>query len=760
MWRPGSIPAPRLRWSNPSPSRCRLRRAPGQQAVVGAELVRRFVGYPNPFDAERDVVRLLLLGGPVACVVSASCGILTLFSAGFVQTAAMPFNWFTWWVGDTIGVLVFAPLLLAIFGEPRASWRRRRWSVGMPPVFGFVMVVALFLSVSRREQQRLDAEFVRRCEPIAHALRARIDQYVHVGGAVASLLHVVPDIGEAVFDKFAGDILARQPGLQALSWIQRVPEADRAAWEAAHGRRIMQVGPQGDLVPAAANAEHFVVTWIVPEVGNVVAVGFDVGSESTRLAALELAAASGSAATSSALRLVQNATGGFGVLIVEPISRASGTQEGFSSTVLAIDRLVTAAVAGLDMHGLVLRIVDEGNGNEIYQQEGDVAAGLPWSAGLLVANRSWRAEFRATKAYREEQRSWEAWGVLAFGLILVALSEFALLVSTGREGQVAAAEDRANALLRAMPDALVRLGPDGSIRDYRPAAAEIAANGSRHATNDVLSSEIVDRFLGTIAEVRVNGAPRRIEYSAGTPDGERDFEARFVAGVGDDVLVVIRDVSGQKQGERIIRAALAEKDVLLREIHHRVKNNLQVVSSLLNLADDRLADPLARALLSHTRDRVRTIALVHDQLHKSADLAAVGFGAYLRTLATRLPSVVGDNSDRVRVEVTGEDLTLPLDVAVPCGLIVNELVTNAFLHAFPAGRGGVVQISIRSVGDGRAELVVRDNGIGAPPNWNPRTGSGTGLELVFTFAEQIEAEVTVAVTGGVTFTFTFARKPA
>ena len=703
---------------------------------------------------------MVLLGGPIACTVSATAGTLTLLAAGFVQVTALPFNWFTWWVGDTIGVLVFAPLLLTVVGEPRASWARRRWAVAMPAIFGFIMVVALFLSVSRREQQRLESEFVRRCEPIAYALQARVDQYVHVGGAVASLMQVAPSIDEAAFNLFAADILARQPGLQALSWIERVAGEDRAEWEAAHGRPITERAADGSLLPAERSAQHFVVSWIAPEVVNIIAVGFDIGSEPMRLAALREAEESGAPAATRVISLVQSATEGAGVLILEPIGAAGLRPSGFSSTVLSIQRLVNAAMSGLETDGVLLRLVDEADGTDVLHGGGEPASGSPWTASINVGGRTWRAEFRPTQAYRDGQHSWQAWGVLAFGLILVALSEFALLVSTGREGRVAAAEDRANALLRAMPDAILRLGPDGTVRDYRPPAAENGAPVAWPEASGLVAPSIAAQFLATIGEVRASGAARRLEYRIPEGAGERDLEARFVAGAVDDVLVVIRDVTAQQRSERLMRTALAEKDVLLREVHHRVKNNLQVITSLLNLAGERLGDDAARAILAHTRDRIRTIALVHDQLHRSDDLAEVGFGAYLETLATRLPAVLADGSQRIQIQVSGDDLTLPLDVAVPCGLIVNELVTNAFLHAFPGDRTGTVHISIRALNDGRAELVVRDDGVGAPADWDPRASGGTGLELVFTFAEQIEAEASVSLSSGVSFTFTFARKLA
>ncbi len=208
------------------------------------------------------------------------------------------------------------------------------------------------------------------------------------------------------------------------------------------------------------------------------------------------------------------------------------------------------------------------------------------------------------------------------------------------------------------------------------------------------------------------------------------------------------------RSEQQVRASLREKEVLLKEIHHRVKNNLQVISSLLSLQARYLADPAAREIFVESQNRVQSIALVHEKLYQSADLGHVVFGDYVTTLVDSLFHTFNAARRGIRRVVNLGGVRLAIDLAIPCGLVVNELLTNCLKHAFPEGRGGTITISM-SHQRGRAELVVADDGIGLPADLDPASTGSLGLDLVFTFAEQLGAEVDVRRQPGTTFTFRF-----
>jgi two-component sensor histidine kinase len=186
-----------------------------------------------------------------------------------------------------------------------------------------------------------------------------------------------------------------------------------------------------------------------------------------------------------------------------------------------------------------------------------------------------------------------------------------------------------------------------------------------------------------------------------------------------------------------IRASLREKETLLKEIHHRVKNNLQVISSLLSLQSDRLADSTVRKLFLDARDRVRSMALVHEKLYNSQNLARVELGEYTRSLMRDLLQGHAALASKVRLQIEQDAVFVPVDVAIPCGLILNELATNALKHAFHERAEGEIAIETRRLADGRIRIVFSDDGGGLPPEIDWRSADTLGLRLIRMLTEQL-----------------------
>ena len=207
---------------------------------------------------------------------------------------------------------------------------------------------------------------------------------------------------------------------------------------------------------------------------------------------------------------------------------------------------------------------------------------------------------------------------------------------------------------------------------------------------------------------------------------------------------VEQELTDRKQAEAALRAALAEKTVLLKEIHHRVKNNLQVVTSLLNLQQNRTQDEQLLDTLASTRNRVRSMALIHEKLYQSHNLANLDLASYLTALCRQLHSSAGNVQNRVRMEsaVTPLSLTIGLDQAVPCGLVINELVSNALKYAFPGERTGRIQVSLECPAPREVLLTVADDGVGLPAALNPGQTESLGLKLVSLLTDQLHGTIT------------------
>ena len=232
------------------------------------------------------------------------------------------------------------------------------------------------------------------------------------------------------------------------------------------------------------------------------------------------------------------------------------------------------------------------------------------------------------------------------------------------------------------------------------------------------------------------------------------------------VLNILEDLAIEKErlqqtqaevvrSEEAVRSSLREKETLLKEIHHRVKNNLQVIVSLLRLQARYLRDAGTRAMFEESQNRVYSISLVHEKLYRAGDLARIDFCDYLYTLTKGLTDGWQGTGAAVDVVVEAPGVQLGVDTAIPCGLIVTELVTNALKHAFPGAHSGCIRIAATNEPEGRMKLVVEDNGVGLPKTFDLRHSGSLGLELVGSLIRQLGATLQVDGEGGARFCIDF-----
>ncbi len=217
------------------------------------------------------------------------------------------------------------------------------------------------------------------------------------------------------------------------------------------------------------------------------------------------------------------------------------------------------------------------------------------------------------------------------------------------------------------------------------------------------------------------------------------------------LLTLARDITDRKQAEEQIRASLKEKEVLLKEIHHRVKNNLQIVSSLLYLQSRKTSDDQVLSVLRESQTRVRSMALIHEKLYQCEDLANINLEDYIRSLTSYLFNSYGVASHTVKLRVNVESAPLGIDRAIPCGLIINELVSNALKYAFPNGRRGEILVDLLRNGDGTLILTVKDDGVGLPVDMDITDTPSLGLQLVNTLVKQLDGTIEVDSTAGAAF---------
>jgi len=227
---------------------------------------------------------------------------------------------------------------------------------------------------------------------------------------------------------------------------------------------------------------------------------------------------------------------------------------------------------------------------------------------------------------------------------------------------------------------------------------------------------------------------------------------------GKVIVSVHTDITERKRAEGALRSSLREKEVLLREVHHRVKNNLQVLNSLLRLQARQVDDERLLDVLTDSQNRIKAMALVHEALYRTEDVAHVDCGAYIRTLAHELYRAYGADAGGVTFHLTGEDIVLSIDKAVPCGQILTELISNSLKHAFPQGWKGQRRIDVRlaNLEGGQIELAVSDNGVGMPAEVEAGDSHFLGLHLVKMLAEdQLGASIETYTENGTRFEIKF-----
>ncbi|HTX61543.1 MAG TPA: histidine kinase dimerization/phosphoacceptor domain -containing protein [Methanobacterium sp.] len=319
-------------------------------------------------------------------------------------------------------------------------------------------------------------------------------------------------------------------------------------------------------------------------------------------------------------------------------------------------------------------------------------------------------------------------------------------------------ENKNNSLLQAIPDLMFILTEDGAFVDYR----------TNNTIFDISPDEVIGKNIADInlPEHHLNLALNKIKKALNTDSLEsfdfqipfksvyRDYEARVKKLNEFEVLCIVRDVTEQKQAEDKLNKSLKEKDVLLKEIHHRVKNNLQIVSSLLSLQSRYMEDPASIEIFKDSQSRIKSMALIHEKLYQTGDLTKINLSEYVNELVSDLFRSYSVNTFLVEYKIESSEILLDINTAIPCGLIINELVTNSIKHAFPNNASGEIDIKIKCKKD-EFMLKVQDNGLGFPEELDLDEIKTLGLQLVTNLTRQLDGTIDLRRKGGTCFQIKF-----
>ena len=332
-------------------------------------------------------------------------------------------------------------------------------------------------------------------------------------------------------------------------------------------------------------------------------------------------------------------------------------------------------------------------------------------------------------------------------------------------------EKRFREMADALPEAVFETDAQGRFTFVNKRAFELFGYTVQDFESGLNASQMIvaaerERFARNLEEA-LRGAEVSNEYTALRKDGTTFpslVRSRAIYQNGQPVGLrgILIDITEQKRAEQSMQRSLYEKETLLKEIHHRVKNNLQIVSSLLYLQAELIADDKARTFLEESQNRVKSLAMIHEQLYLSPDLVNIDFTRYVHNLAAYLFDAYMVDPDAIKLIIdVSEGLSFSVDVATPCGLIINELLSNAVKHAFPdgatspSGQQPEVRISLHPVDSERYVLVISDNGVGMPAEIDQGHTPSLGMQIVDVLTKQLKAQVEVDGRQGTTVKITF-----
>ncbi len=612
------------------------------QVVVAVSLVRLYVSSPTELSGEKEVVYFLLLAGPIASLAGASVGISALLFGGVIAPEAFLFSWFTWWVGDVIGVVIMAPLLLILFAQPRQLWRERVLTVAIPLLVICVVVVVVFMRVSQSELERLELQFRDESAEMLEAVKSRLDGYTSELAVLERFYAASTFIDRDEFRRFVSPMLLNSPGLQTLEWLPRVLDSQRQQFEdqmrtSGYSQyRLTEHDAFQNLVVAGVRDEYFPVAYVEPYLGNEGIVGYDVASSATHLAALVQARDNGSVVMSEPIELLQFGSEQKGALLFFPVYEKGDLPatiplrqerlQGFMLGVFGYRYMLDAVLMPFpkDMFFLsVLDVSDTSSAVPIYGAEGVVLNNnkqtVGWSGVIRVGERSLLFNFTPLAKYLDQHRTWQAWMVLAWGLLFASILGALLLIISGRSRKVQQLVDRQTQELRAtleyVLEAIITFDSNGVIESVNPAAQRLLGYGSIEITGMPLTRLIPDvaryeraewlvkqRFIGnyneTVATHR-DGAPLPIEFGVSEVVLP---ERSFYTGT-------IRDLRERKQTEHINNKFIAAAC-------HELRAPITAIRGAVGLIDgsvmDALPQPVTTLLKTVASNSVRLVSLIND----------------------------------------------------------------------------------------------------------------------------------------------------
>ncbi len=616
------------------------------QAIFGAYLVRRFAGFPNQLATEKDVFLFFLYGGTLSSLVNSTISVSTLVTAGRIPFENFLPNWGTWWMGDTLGIFIFAPLVLVWTLRPRDTWKNRRFVVTIPILATFVLTTAAVFYESKLESQRLKLQFNQQVMGLTSALEKSILTYFNELRALESFYSASTKIDREGFRTFVAHSLGNFHGIQALEWSPRITASERDAFETIIKRegfqnfQITELDANKKLLRAGNRPEYVPVTFVEPYTGNETALGYDLHSNEIRREAIDRARDTGEVTTTPRITLVQERGNQFGVLSFIPIYRSGlphNTLEdrrlNITGYVLAVFRggdIVSSALEDMNREGLSYRLVDQdapiGDQLLFASDQKEMTPLVLHEQGLfgrnislvststfVVGGRHWQFELTPTQEYFVYHRSMNAWLILVAGLLLTSVVSTFVLVFSGRgnmlmrlveerTADLAKSEENFRSTFESAPVGVTNSSLDGHFLEVNQGYCdfvgysrdELLTMTFKQVTHPDYHQSDADLIKQTLAGV-ISGF--KVEKRYVRKDGELiwgNLALRLIRkpdGTPDHFVAVVENIDLRKQAEFMMQEAKEAAELLaqsksefLANMSHEIRTPMNGIIGLSQLA--------------------------------------------------------------------------------------------------------------------------------------------------------------------------------
>ena len=418
------------------------------QSLTGLYLIERFVGTNDPLMENRKIARFLFLGGPLSCLIAPAVGSIILILTEKISSEEFFLTFASWWAGDTVGVLIFAPIILILFARPRELWRWRISSVVYPMLILLAITMLSLKYFYVQDWKRVATEFDRQVNLVHASLYDEIRDHIELSTALKAFFDASTEVTESDFEIFANSLLKRSSGINALEWIPRVSNVEREQFENSwRGKAsITEPGPDGNMVRAESRSQYFPIRYLVPYKGNERALGYDINVNASATEAIIYARDAGKIGTTAPTHLVQDLEMQIGTVLYSPVYSEKPAWDtiderrqhllGFVANVFRVTDKVNEILKAHE--GIQVNLVIHDGDEHVYssmshEEEHDVNGYLlSKEIKLDVANRSWSFLYTPDKNFFEYHLFWNLWLLLFGSFSFAALAGAGLLMLTGQ----------------------------------------------------------------------------------------------------------------------------------------------------------------------------------------------------------------------------------------------------------------------------------------------------------------------------------------